>query len=442
MKGFGPVVTGTLISGSVHPEDELELFPAGRRVRVRGLHSSGASVAEAVAGQRTAINLAGVRHEDLTRGMTLASPGIFQPTNRLNARVDLLSSAPPLKNRSPVHFHCGSAETTAEVILLEGAVLQPGHSTLAQLRLAEPTLLLRGDRFILRRFSPVTTVGGGLVIDPFAPYHRSRNSSTLPLIKILEGNDREAIAENLADQESKGLTVTRLVARTGWSKKQANEILHKLLDEKKIVQLEAEPLRVAHAAKVAECARRILDELEKFHRADPLAQGLAKEALRGRIRLYPKVFTLALAQLIEVGAVAVSGDLVRSSTHQVATTSTDARAMSAIEQAFHSASLAAPDPAEVFKNLSLDPKLARRLFQLLVAEKKIVKVTESLYFHTDALTKLRQSLAQYRQSKGPRLSVGEFKALTGVTRKYAVPLLEYLDRQGLTRRQGDERVIL
>lgn len=442
MKGFGPVVTGTLISGTLQAEDELELFPAGRRVRVRGLHSGGAAIPSAVAGQRTAINLAGVKLEDLARGMTLASPGLLQCTSRFNAKVHLLPSAPTLKNRSRVHFHCGSAETTAEMVLLETTALQPGQTTFAQLRLPTPLLLIPGDPFIIRRISPITTIGGGVVLDPFAPYHRSRDSHTIPLLKILESDDREAIAENLASLESRGLTIPRLIARTGWSKKDASAILAKLLQQRKVIQIEAEPLRIAHTAKIAEYGRQIVDLLNQFHRAEPLLPGLSKEDLRGRVKAHPKLFAAALSQLIEVGAVAVSGDLVHGAAHKVSATTDETRSLEKIEQVYKDAVLAPPTPDEAFQKLSLDPRLGRRLFQLLVSEGKIVKVTEALFFHRDAIARLRELIAKHRKASGPHLKVGDFKTLAGVSRKYAVPLLEYLDRQGVTRRQGEERVIL
>ncbi len=176
MKGFGTVVTGTLVSGSVRIEDEVELFPQQRRVRVRGLHSGGSAVAQAVAGQRTAVNLAGVELEELHRGMALAAPGTFLPTKRLDVRLELLPSAPPLKNLSRVHFHHATTETIAEVALIEGEKLAPGQSAFAQLRITEPILALPGDRFIIRRFSPVTTIGGGAVLDPLASLHRRKDA--------------------------------------------------------------------------------------------------------------------------------------------------------------------------------------------------------------------------------------------------------------------------
>ncbi|MGB9404680.1 MAG: selenocysteine-specific translation elongation factor, partial [Candidatus Acidiferrales bacterium] len=294
VKGFGTVVTGTLISGSVRPEDEVEVFPVERLVRVRGLHSGGAAVERAVAGQRTALNLAGIELDELHRGMTLAAPGVFAPTKRFDARIELLGSALPLKNRARVHLHLGTAETIAEIVLLEDATLGPGQSAFAQLRLREAVLALPGDRFILRRFSPVTTIGGGAVLDPLAPAHRKKEARVIPFLAAAERGDREAIAEALAATELRGLTLPRLIARTGWLDAEAREVIAKLAAARKLLVVDQDPLKVVPAGAVAECARRVSEELERFHRANPLGPGIPKEDLRGRAAARPEIFRAAL----------------------------------------------------------------------------------------------------------------------------------------------------
>src|ERR1700723_716101 len=200
MKGFGTVVTGTLISGAVKLEEEVELYPARKRLRVRGLHSGGKQIERAVAGQRTAVNLAGIEHEEITRGMVLAPAGLFEATQRVDARVTLLASAPPLKNRARVHFHQGTAEAIAEVILLDGAnQLAAGESAFAQLRLDEPVLVLPGDRFILRQFSPVVTIGGGTVLDARAPRPKRKDAAVAPFLEIWERGRHDEILGGLVE---------------------------------------------------------------------------------------------------------------------------------------------------------------------------------------------------------------------------------------------------
>jgi selenocysteine-specific elongation factor len=442
MKGFGPVVTGTLVSGSIRREDEVELFPVRRRLRVRGLHSGGAAVDHAVAGQRTAVNLAGVELEELHRGMELAAPGIFQPSKRLDTRIDLLRSAPALKNRSRVHFHHGTAEMIAEVILIDREKLEPGGAAFAQLHLTEAVLALPGDRFILRRFSPVMTVAGGEVLDPLATAHRRKDTRVIPLLGMFERNEREAIVESLAAGELHGLTLPRLIARTGWNEQDAREIIAKLIKARKLVVAQEEPLTVVPAATVVECANRLGAVVEQFHRANPLASGIAKEELRGRTKSRPEVFRAAIGELVASRAIAISGDLVQSAGREIALLPEEARAKELIEQEFECAGLAVPRFDEVLAKLPVEAKRAKKILQILLNEKTLVKVAQELVFHKNAVARLRELVANYKKANGERLAIGAFKDLTGVTRKYAIPLLEFLDRERVTRRVGDERVIL
>src|SRR6202142_3885055 len=253
MKGFGTVVTGTLISGAVKLEEEVELYPVRKRLRVRGLHSGGKQIERAVAGQRTAVNLAGIEHEEITRGMVLAPAGLFEATQRVDARVALLASAPPLKNRAHVHFHSGTAEAIAEVVLLNedgGGELAAGGSGFAQLRLDQPLLLLPGDRFILRRFSPVVTIGGGAVLDARAPRHNRRDATVAPFLGVLEHGTREEILGALVEAAPRGMTLPEIVARTGWIEAEARATADRLAAAKRVRLLGGAPLVVAPAQAV------------------------------------------------------------------------------------------------------------------------------------------------------------------------------------------------
>ncbi len=442
MKGFGTVVTGTLVSGSVRTEDEVELFPQQRRVRVRGLHSGGSAVTQAVAGQRTAVNLAGVELEELHRGMALAAPGRFLPTRRLDVRLELLASAPPLKNRSRVHFHHGTTETIAEVALIEGEKLAPGQSAFAQLRLSEPILAMPADRFIIRRFSPVTTIGGGAVLDPLAPLHRRKDANVIPFLSTLERSEKDAILAMLASAEPRGLSLARLISRTGWLESEAREAISRHAANGTLAILEEEPLTVIPASAVAALVPRIRKELENFHRANPLVVGIPKEDLRSRTAAKPEIFRAALAQLAAARAITLSGDLVQSAGREIALLPEEARAKELIAAEFDRAGLAVPRFEEVLGKLPVEKQRAQKILQLLLREKVLVKIAEDLVFHQSAVARLREMIANYKKTRGPKLPIGAFKDLTGVTRKYAIPLLEYLDRERVTRRVGDEHVIL
>jgi selenocysteine-specific elongation factor len=445
MKGFGTVVTGTLISGTVKVEDEVELHPARKRLRVRGMHSGGKQIQRAVAGQRTAVNLAGIEHEEITRGMVLTPAGLFEATQRVDARVALVTSAPPLKNRARVHFHQGTAEAIAEVILLkEGdAELAAGGSALAQLRLDKPLLLLPGDRFILRRYSPVVTIGGGTVLDSCAPRHKRKDAAVAPLLGVLEHGSREEILGALVEASPRGLMLAEILARTGWIESETRTMAEKLAAAKRVRILGSAPIVVAPARAVTDCAAALRKAVETFHRANPLLPGIPKQELRGKAgRARVPIFEAALGDLVEAQALVAVGDLVSQAGREITLSIEEARAKELIEREFESAGLTVPGFASVLAKLPVDAARAQKILQILLREKALVKISSDLVFHRSTLQRLRELLAKYRKERGPRLPITVFKELTGVTRKYAIPLLEHLDREQVTRRAGDERVIL
>jgi selenocysteine-specific elongation factor len=443
MKGFGTVVTGTLVSGSVKIEDEAEIYPMRRRVRIRGLHSGGSAISQAVAGQRTAVNLAGIDHAEIQRGMVLSVPGIFEPTTRVDARVSLLASARPLKNRARVHFHQGTAETIAEVVLLQKNTLAPGESALAQLRFEDEILLIPGDRFILRQFSPVVTIGGGVVIDGRAPRHRRNDSSVAPFLETLEHGTHEQILGALAERQGRSLTLDEIMGRTGWVEAEVRAASKALVNEKRVRIVADQPFRIASFRAVADCAAAVRKAVEEFHDANPLLPGIPKQDLRGRAgNPDAAVFELSLKDLAKAGAVTISGDLVQRAGREIALSPEEAKAKEVIEREFERAGLAVPSFAAVLEKLPVEARRAQKILQILLREKVLIRVTEDLVFHRAAVAQLRDLIAQYKQRNGARLPVPAFKELTGVTRKYAIPLLEYLDREHVTRRVGDERVIL
>jgi selenocysteine-specific elongation factor len=444
MKGFGTVVTGTLISGAVKVEDEVELYPARKRLRVRGLHSGGKQTERAVAGQRTAVNLAGIEHEEITRGMVLAPAGRFEPTQRVDARVTLLGSAPPLKNRARVHFHQGTAEAIAEVILLnDGGEVAAGGSVFAQMRLDKPLLLLPGDRFILRRFSPMVTIGGGTVLDARAPRHKRKDAAVAPFLGVLEHGKPEDILGALVEATPRGMTLSEILARTGWIESETRAVAETLATAKRVRILRGAPIVVAPAQAVTDCAAAIRKAVESFHCANPLLPGIPKQELRGRSgRARVEIFDAALGDLMAARALTTAGDLVSQAGREITLSHEETRAKELIEREFESAGLTVPGFASVLAKLPVDAPRAQKILQILLREKVLVKISSDLVFHRSTLERLRDMLAKYRKERGARLPITAFKELTGITRKYAIPLLEHLDREQVTRRAGDERVIL
>jgi len=438
MKGHGTVVTGTLISGRVGKDAELEAFPGGRRVRVRGVQVHGAPADEAQAGQRTALNLAGVEKSDLARGMVLAPPGVLRATRRLDVSLTLLTSAKPLKDHARGHFHAYTAETIAEVALVGEKQLAPGATGFAQLRLAEPTLLLPGDRFILRQFSPVVTIGGGTVLDaePLAKQPVEQRKRLLETLAA--GIPAEVVVARLARRGLAGLTMRDLVAETGWSEQRTSAVVAELTAVHRIVKQGSHLMDVPA---YAEARKRVQNAITEFHAKNPLVAGMNKEDLRTRLGIPAEIFEGVLRALTKQGAIEVAGDQVRVAGRGVQMKDEETESKRDIEQAFASAGLKVPALKEVLAGLKVDRARAQKIVTLLLRDKVLVKLGDDLVFHHAALAGLRDQLATCKKTSS-KLDVARFKDLTGVSRKYAIPLLEWLDRERVTKRVGDTREIL
>ena len=446
MKGFGTVVTGTLMAGAIEKDTEAEIFPEGRRVRVRGIQVHNAPSQRAIAGQRTALNLVGIEAKEIARGMVLAAPGLFKATSRLDCSLSLLPAVRPLKNRAKVHFHSGTAETVAEVALLDTKELVPGKKSYVQVRLADGGLFLPGDRFILRQFSPVVTIGGGVVLDNLPSKHRLFDPAVTEFLTIMESGSDEERLERLVFEAGE-IAVSSLVALTGRWQKDLDRS-GRLLEASKRLVILGQPASVfVHANYFQGVARRAIEQLEDFHARNPLMAGIVKEDLRGRIldkaRTLPSpaVFDAVLQKLVGEGKIEVMGEVVRRAGRAITLNPEELAAQDQIARAFEAAGLAVPSVGEVLAQLKIDKRRAEKILQKLLKEKVLVKVAADLVFHQSALSQLRELLVR-QKAKQNRINVGIFKDLTGLSRKYAIPLLEYLDRERVTRREGDERVIL
>jgi selenocysteine-specific elongation factor len=435
LKGFGTVVTGTLVAGTVRKEDDLEVLPAAKRVRVRGVQVHGSPAEAAVAGQRTALNLAGVTTEELARGMTLVAADTFHSTSRVDALLSLLPSAKPFKDGARVHFHAYTTESIAEARLYGTKQLKPGDDAYAQLRFAEPMLLLPGDRFIVRQFSPVVTIGGGVVLDGSPATRKQRVEDAIAFLKIMrDGSPAQVLAARVARRGATGLRLDDAPGEMNIRR----EAAMKLAPPAGLVW--CNPVLVAPAA-YAEAKADALQSLRKFHDANPLVAGMGKEELRDRLNLGPEVFYSVLGKLAEEKKLEVAGELVHLPGRGVVMKDEEAESKKIIEQAFASAGLKVPSLKEVLAGLKVDKIRAQKIVTLLLRDKVLIKISEELVFHQSALLDLRHRIAALKTST-PKIDVARFKEMTGVSRKYAIPLLEYLDRERVTRRVGDERVIL
>ncbi|HLW77626.1 MAG TPA: selenocysteine-specific translation elongation factor [Bryobacteraceae bacterium] len=422
MRGHGAVVTGTLISGSFALHDEVELYPTSKRARIRALQTHGSHVDRAHAGDRTAVNLAGIDSSDARRGMTLAPAGIFRATTEVDCTFELLASAHPLKHRAPVHFHSGTAEVEAEARLIPSLdPVKPGSRAHVRFLLRDPLLILPGDRFIVRMFSPVVTIGGGIVIDIDSPPRIRRAALDARLKNLAAATPAERIALLVAESKF-GMSAQDLVARTGFSREEIGKEDFLIDSRWKLKTLR-------------ELSRKLADS----HRENPLRKGVPKEELRSREFAGAPPFLLDLVLASAAGEIVVEGDLVRLASHNVAFKSDESQALEKLENAFKTAGLSVPATPEVLAQSGVDAARARTLLQILIRDRQLIRVSTDLIFHASAIARLRALLAP---RKGSRFSVSDFKTWTGASRKYAIPLLEFLDRERVTRREGDSRIVL
>jgi selenocysteine-specific elongation factor len=458
MKGFGTVITGTLVSGRIATDHELMLLPGERLVKVRGVQVHGERKAEAVAGHRTAVNLSGVDVGDIARGQDLVTPGAFEETRVADAVVELLPDAKPLKHGARVRFHQGTAETLGRIAIvgpLPSAAgrgvpaIEPGSEAFVRLRLERPTVLTRGDRYILRAYSPAVTIAGGAIIDPRPPKTATRTETALARSRRLAidpAADRAAIelagATAMIDAAAAaGMPVPSLTTRAAIDPVALDARIDALV--RSGAALRAGEVLVAPAI-VADLKTRIVAVLAEHHRAQPLAEGVPREELRDQLfgRGHADVFARALDDLVTEKKIVVR-DRVALATHRVELSPEETRARTAIEQAFRQAGLKPPDAGTIAAEAGVSAAVADRVLKLLQRQKVLVRL-DTLVFHDEALKRLKAEVAALKTTAGTgaRIDVATFKERFGVTRKFAIPLLEYLDRERLTRRVGDSRVIL
>jgi selenocysteine-specific elongation factor len=450
VKGFGTVVTGTLVSGTIRNETELVVLPRDLTVKVRGVQVHGHASAEAVAGNRVAVNLGGVDVEDLARGDTLCERGAFEPTRRLDVVIDLLADARPLRHGARVRFHHGTSELLGRVVIAgdreEGgrtAELAPGRSAYARIRLEGPAVLSRGDRFILRSYSPSVTIGGGVVLDPHPPRSGIRSVAAHVRFRQLDAAGAaepaldNALTAFIDERAEVGLRRSALRARAGLSRAAADAAVTRLTRAGRAVLVG--DLLVAPVV-IRDLSERLLAALATHHASQPLSEGLPREEARERLfgRAAPAVFEHALAELERERKIA-GRDRLALAGHQLSLSAEESHAHAAIERLFREAGLAPPDASSVPAAAHVPPAVADRMAALLLRQKTLVKL-DALLFHADALARLKADVRGL--SKNARVDVSAFKERYGITRKFAIPLLEYLDRERVTRRVGDSRVVL
>lgn len=442
--GFGTVVTGTLLAGEINLGDELELLPAGPCGRVRGIQAHGAKTDIGQAGQRLAVNLQGIDLDQAHRGDVVVPLGLFRTTRRVDVRLDHLASAfRDLKHRSTVRFHSGTSEVTAQIILLEHDQLLPGSTGYAQLRLAEPLLLVSGDPYLIRATSPSITIGGGIVLDPFPPARRRRGEEALKLLESLDAAEHQKTCSLIVAQSLlSGVSFDEIILRSGIPRRQAETALQGLLATSAIVQMTREPRIFLSKEAHNTLKQLLLAELSGYLAANLLKDGISKEELKTRIpkRSDQRFFAPLLAELEKEGQLIAERDLVRLAGTRKAAAAQTSGLVSSISRALADKGIEPPTIRELAEVNQSSEKEIRDHLAVLTREGTVTRVSGEIFYDSAVLGTIREQLCSHLKAKG-EITPGEFRELTGLSRKFMIPLLEFFDSQKLTIRIGDKRIL-
>jgi selenocysteine-specific elongation factor len=434
LKGFGTVITGTAISGSISVDDTVQILPSNIESKVRGLHSHGKPIPTAFAGQRVAINLQGVDKDEIQRGDSVVLPERLVPTRKLDAKVELLPDAPAMKSKGLVHLHLGTAETIARIILYGRSELKAGEDCYCQFRLREPVIAMSGDRFIIRRFSPIETIGGGEVLDPLS-FRRSRKEGVDELVTFEQGTLAEKIAVKVKNSGIYGIKISLI---EGWIKAEIPSIKDAIKGLKErgiLLQFEDALIHKSAFDSFKETVKKLMDD---FHRKNPLKTGMLKEELRAQFNVDARLFGNLLATVKDVVA---EKELVRLATFSVALSQVDETVKSKILGLIEKSGFQPPPREELSQSLKLDQKHLSDILGLMTKEGSLVRVNETTYITSSVYEKMIAGLKNFYGNK-PDMTVAEFRDVLNTSRKYALPLLEYLDSHKITLRVGDVRKFL
>ncbi len=442
MKGFGTVITGTTVSGKISTGDEITIYPQGFHSRIRGLQVHNKEVKEVRAGLRTAINLQGVEKAAINRGNVLASKDALRPTYMVDVHLELLPSAPrKLKNRAKARFHTGTSEIICRVILLDRDELSPGEVCYAQIRLDAPTAVLKQDRYVLRSYSPIRTIGGGEILNALPRKKKRFSDSVLAGLKALHTGDLSEIIEQFVSSgRFLGAAQGDLAFMTNTGKRKVDEALKALMSKQKIIQYDKERGGLIHTEFLNAANDEIVNTITRYHAEFPLKEGLSKEELRSRTSgaNNQKLFNYLITQLVREDIISQENETVRLKDHRVTLAQDQEKTRQELEQVYVKSKLQPPYFKEVQDQFP--KKSGPEILQLLLKEGTLLKISEDFYFHHSHVERLKKQVVEFIKAHG-ELSTQQFKEMTGISRKFAIPLLEYFDRMQMTVRVGDNRIL-
>jgi selenocysteine-specific elongation factor len=443
MRGFGTVITGTSLSGKLRVGDPVAIYPSELKSKVRGLQVHNSDVQEVWPGQRTAINLQGMERALVQRGDVVATPGALASTHMIDVYLSMLASAPrPLKNRAKIRFHTGTAEHLATVVLLEEEELAAGRASYAQIRLDQPIAALRGDRFVVRSYSPVQTIGGGTILHPLPGKHKgqAKREAAAELRNLDAADDPGIILWHVRDAGWAGLTEQDLLIRSNVSPKVVEKTLQQFISQRRIILYDKDNRRLLDPEALEKLKQTVLETLEDYHRRFPLKTGMSKEELAAQLPrpVDTKLYNFTLRQLAEKELIVQEMEWVRLLSHKVNLTKDEEVIRQKIEKTYRESGLQTPFFRDLADKLPGTPRQHQDVLEWMFSQGILVKVSQDLYFHADTIGGLQQKLIAFIRENG-EISTPQFKEMTQTTRKYTIPLLEYFDTQKVTIRIGDAR---
>jgi selenocysteine-specific elongation factor len=442
MKGFGTVITGSLVSGKISVGDTIMIYPSGITSKVRGIQVHNQSSESAESGMRTAINFQGLEKAAVNRGEVLSTPGSLVTSYMVDVSFHYLASnQKPLKNRTLVRFHTGTSEVMGYLMLLEQDELSPGQTAIAQLRLDAPVAIVKADRFVVRSYSPVRTIGGGHVLNPAPQKHKRLKPEVITKLRDLTSDDPDVIISYHIEQSGySGVSFSHLKIMTNLPDKQLETQLQHLLSQKKILQTNKDNRIFIHQTTFDTLKGKFTEHVGHYHKANPLKAGMPKEELKSKFPLLTdaKLFNQVINQMIKSKQIIQEENTVRLESHRISLGQDQADVRKKITQTYQGGGLQPPYFRDVIKGLDADPKHVRDVMMLLVEEGQIVKTKDDLYFDARAVDDLKTRLVEFLKSNG-EITTPQFKEMTGVSRKYVIPLIEYFDAKNVTLRVGDSR---
>ncbi len=443
-KGFGPVVTGTLGAGLLKVGDSISLLPDGFEGRIRGLQVHGKPVEEAVAGQRTAVNIQGIDLHDIHRGQVLIKGQSLKPTQEVTAKVRLLKHLPkPIKHRAPMLMHAGTVQIPCRIWLYEEKNLPPATEAYARFLLEQPTILLPGDSFILRGFQRFegygTTIGGGTILDPFPP-RRKRGPRYLKRLAVLdEGEPIDVITLLAEEAATQGISREQLQQQVNITEKELQRLISKLLNQGILIQFERDPIRYIHKSNLEFLFQQLEEKLSTYHAEHPLDEGMGREELREQLSINsPKLFNILLQRMEKKGILVISKEYVKLATHRVRLKELEEKVEKKLIALYEEAGLTPPRARDLPKLTGFNGEDITPVLELLARRGTLVRIVEDLYFSKRAIDALQEQLVAFLL-ENRTIDAQNFKKLTQASRKFTIPLAEYFDKQKITHRVGDSR---